>query len=692
MLQFKQPGVYTQIQASGVRSIAGAATSVGLFVGPTPSGIDLRRTRVQNFGEFERLYGGLSQSSNLSYGVLHFFANGGTEAFIIRVPPKNSLPAAIALKRDNGGTQAAIVLTALSSGLASNDIFAEIDSYDIGGDPFTTTAANRRLFSLTLTHAKTGVTERFGGLSMASSNARFAPLVVNDPATGSKLVSLTIEPSAVDTERPVATGTAYELKPLPMAAPVKFPDPVKVTVAVSVRDAAGTAASALSFTIVDVEVFAKDSLKPLTPREIASRLEAAINLKIRSDQTAQAKMEGVEIRVSAAENGKYLWIRTGGPGETLPAQRILDATVTLVAPSAGSTSFITENINGAAAGTNVSRYRLGTHYLPANSEQPVDSRCVTGVEGDASGQPDSTAFMNAITALEDPDPFFNILCLPDLVRPAATDPKALHHASAFTSIYPEAARICSIKHAFLLIDPPPNAVDVASAEAFKGITLALPATSARSSAAYFPNIRVDDPLAANTITDRPPSGAMAGLYARTDAQYGVWQAPAGTEAVIAGAHGPSVDLSDAQHGTLNVLGLNCIRKFPIYGVVSYGSRTADGANAVASEWKYVPVIRTASYILRSLSEGLRWAVHKPNGEVLWSQLRLNTTAFLHGMFRQGAFKGTSAREAYFVQCDASTTSPDDINQGVVNIVVGFAPLKPAEFVVISLRQIVQSAV
>ena len=112
---------------------------------------------------------------------------------------------------------------------------------------------------------------------------------------------------------------------------------------------------------------------------------------------------------------------------------------------------------------------------------------------------------------------------------------------------------------------------------------------------------------------------------------------------------------------------------------------------MGSEWKYIPVRRTASYILRSLSEGLRWAIHKPNGEVLWSQIRVNATSFMQGLFRQGAFKGVSAREAYFVACDASTTTPDDINAGVVNLDIGFAPLKPAEFVVISLRQIVQPA-
>lgn len=117
-------------------------------------------------------------------------------------------------------------------------------------------------------------------------------------------------------------------------------------------------------------------------------------------------------------------------------------------------------------------------------------------------------------------------------------------------------------------------------------------------------------------------------------------------------------MSDDEQGLLNPIAVNCIRHFPIFGTVSFGSRTVDGSNALGSEWKYIPVRRTASYILKSLDEALRWAVHKPNGEQLWSQLRVNVTAFMHGLFRQGAFKGVSSRDAYFVLCDASTNGGD----------------------------------
>jgi hypothetical protein len=135
------------------------------------------------------------------------------------------------------------------------------------------------------------------------------------------------------------------------------------------------------------------------------------------------------------------------------------------------------------------------------------------------------------------------------------------------------------------------------------------------------------------------------------------------------------------------LGVNCLRSFPAVGRVVWGARTLRGADILASEWKYVPVRRTALYIEESLVRGTQWAVFEPNGEPLWAQLRLNVGAFMNHLFRQGAFQGRTPREAYFVKCDRETTTQADIDLGIVHIVVGFAPLKPAEFVVIKIQQI-----
>ena len=681
MLQFKYPGVYTQEVASGVRTISGAPTSVALFVGPTMTGIDGRPIRIQNYGDFERGFGGLSAKSSLSYSVLHFFANGGGEAFVIRVPADGAVKAAIGFQED-GSTKLSTTLTALSSGLGGSEIYVEFDPFEIGANPYGG-GEIKTIYNLSLFDRLTGRTERFGNLKMAAGDARTAATVVNDIGTGSKLVSLVGDFTA---NRPEPTGSIYAVGAMPAAG--TFAKDVTLSVAVDVRDAAGAAAAGQSLAAPPVVVFTAGSAKPATPLELVTRMAAAINAELRK-APASLVMEGVGIEAQLFEGGKFFRLRTAAPGTPPPTKRLADATVTILDPNpvpAGTDKFSSALFAIVEKVANPSRYRVGAPYTFNGNEVKSST---AGVDGTSSGgQPKTSDFKDAIMALETPDPFFNILCLPDLVRPSATDPNALQHASAM-SIYGEAARICAKKFAFLIIDPFPGVNDVGAAEAWKTTSFTFQSSHA---AAYFPNIRVDDPLVAGAIRSHPPSGAMAGVYARTDGNVGVWQAPAGTEASLTGVYGPSVVLSDDQHGILNPLGLNVIRLFPIYNTVSFGSRTVDGSNAMASEWKYIPVRRTALYILRSLSEGLRWAVHKPNGDTLWAELRMNVTAFMQGLFRQGAFKGTSPRDAFFVLCDASTTTQTDIDLGVVNIVIGFAPLKPAEFVVITLKQIAKPAV
>ena len=184
-----------------------------------------------------------------------------------------------------------------------------------------------------------------------------------------------------------------------------------------------------------------------------------------------------------------------------------------------------------------------------------------------------------------------------------------------------------------------------------------------------------------------PCGAVAGLYARTDATRGVWKGPAGVAAELRGITGLAVVLNDTQGHPLNSQAINCLRSFPAYGHVVWGARTLAGADALASEWKYVPVRRLALFIEESVVSGTQWAVFEPNAEPLWAQLRLSVGAFMHSLFRQGAFQGRTPLHAYFVKCDATTTTPNDINQGVVNLLVGFAPLKPAEFVILRIQQL-----
>jgi hypothetical protein len=209
----------------------------------------------------------------------------------------------------------------------------------------------------------------------------------------------------------------------------------------------------------------------------------------------------------------------------------------------------------------------------------------------------------------------------------------------------------------------------------------------KNAAVFFPRITRPDPFHGGQPAEFGAGGAVAGVCARTDAQRGVWKAPAGLEATIVGAPQLSVPLTDAEVGLLNPLGINCLRALPGVGRVVWGARTRQGADRLTSEWKYIPVRRMALFLEESLYRGTQWVVFEPNDEPLWSQIRLNVGAFMQTLFRQGAFQGKTPQEAYLVKCDSETTTQDDVNLGVVNILVGFAPLKPAEFVVLKIQQL-----
>jgi uncharacterized protein len=248
---------------------------------------------------------------------------------------------------------------------------------------------------------------------------------------------------------------------------------------------------------------------------------------------------------------------------------------------------------------------------------------------------------------------------------------------------PKLEALCRARRALLIVDSPDGSTFTSMKN---GPNSALTANDGINAAMYYPWIKAGDPKQEGRVRMFPPSGAIAGVYARTDGSRGVWKAPAGTDASLNGAVGVVEVLSDDENGTVNPLALNCIRTFPVYGTIVWGARTLRGNDQIGSEWKYVPVRRTALFIEESLFRGLKWVVFEPNDEPLWAQIRLNVGAFMNDLFRQGAFQGSSPKDAYFVKCDKDTTTQSDINRGIVNIVVGFAPLKPAEFVVLKLQQ------
>ncbi|MDB5134695.1 MAG: phage tail protein [Mucilaginibacter sp.] len=276
---------------------------------------------------------------------------------------------------------------------------------------------------------------------------------------------------------------------------------------------------------------------------------------------------------------------------------------------------------------------------------------------------------------------FNLLCIPPPVRGGNTD----------ATIYAQAAKMCVDKRAMLIVDPPVEwgaNIDKAVSTPLQQLgALGVTGINARNAALYYPQVIKPDPLRENQPDLFVPSGIIAGLMATTDTNRGVWKSPAGIDAALTGVQSLQVNLSDSENGDLNQVGVNCLRAFPVIGRVIWGARTMRGADQLADDYKYVAVRRTALFIEESLYRGTKWVVFEPNDEPLWAQIRLNIGAFMQNLFRQGAFQGTTPKDAYLVKCDKETTTQNDINLGIVNILVAFAPLKPAEFVIIKIQQL-----
>lgn len=305
---------------------------------------------------------------------------------------------------------------------------------------------------------------------------------------------------------------------------------------------------------------------------------------------------------------------------------------------------------------------------------------VVGVAPGASGKLAASDIIGdiydhtGIYALDAAD-LFNIMVIPEDEDLVDAD---------YQSIYNEASRYCKQRRALLLADPPSGwtvngrpAIDRSTVTGFN-------AGLARANAAvFYPRIFYDD---SGIVRRMGPAGAIAGVMARMDSARGVWKAPSGMDAGLRGIARLEVNLTDGENGNLTMLGVNCLRSFPS-GIVNWGARTMAGSVYNGdTDWKYIPVRRMALFIEESLYRGTQWAAFEPNDQPLWAMIRQNTGAFMMNLFRQGAFQGSKPDQAFFVKCDAETTTQEDRNNGNVNIVIGLALLKPAEFIIVRIQQ------
>jgi phage tail sheath protein FI len=669
------PGVYVEEVPSGVRTITSVGTSITAFVDFFRQGPMDRAVEIFGMADFERIFGGLDDRSEAGYAIAQFFLNGGSSALVVRCASEDlvSVPnvllrtASVTIGEMGAPATPALRISAASAGVWGNTLRAEIDHR---------TADPRTLFNLSVTRyasdqpgAAVLGQERFLNLSVDPLSPRFVDAVVNADAQQFSI-------AALSTNMPAANGlTGGDRSGLVTA---NFDGMSGDQLAIAVSTSGVFNATLPTWTAGTVTSLV----------QLASRLEQAIRTAVDATALPPALgnpappcLTGATVHVATYPTGPATFtshlVINAGKGD--PARRFTDAVV-VTEGGAGDLADRLDLLAAQAELSNVQLYELGVVALASGA-------LISGVEGGDGVAPNADALVGAVADANDRGIYalrkadlFNLLCIPR----AASIVTETNGEAQMQQIVSQAVAFCSLERAFFLLDIPQSVNTVSEIKDWLDTHANF---RSRNAAVFFPRIQVPDPVNGFRLRNVGPSGTMAGVFARTDTERGVWKAPAGIEAVLRGVSAMDIRLTDMENGVLNPLAINCLRVFPIYGSVSWGARTLDGADQAGSEWKYTPIRRLALMLEESLFRGTKWVVFEPNDEPLWARVRLNVGAYMMGLFRQGAFQGAAPKDAFYVKCDAETTTQADRNLGIINIQVGFAPLKPAEFVVIKIQQI-----
>lgn len=642
------PGVYINEVSSGVRTIALASTSTAAFIGQAERGPTDRAVRIFNFTEFKNLFGGFIEESFLAHSVFQFFNNGGSIAYIVRVAGAGALASDISINDRAAAAQPSAVIAASSTGVWGNNL--EIVISDGTVDP-----ANEFNLAVYLAGAKAPV-ESFENLSMLEDASNFADVVTRD----SPYIQI-----AIDTLNSTLTTVEARGSSRGTEAPTVPVPPAEAEFRININDdgfqnidlndgvglLAGQAADLTDATNVAIalQYIVREVLSPIRGTTPAAAFDA--------------------FTAAVAPDGELLLI-SGESGAT--SSVVVERATDLTADATGylQLGILQQGIESLGAAITrplantetVPRYLLGIHDTTIAAVDAV----VLGTNGAAiiNDSPYSEA-LNLLNPVND----VSLICIPGVSSP---------------SLFGDAISYCenrSLSDCFVIGDMPELVDEVDEAQGF--VSSVSPKNS--YGALYLPWLLMNDPTGASAEPIAvPPSGFVAGLYAKTDNRRGVWKAPAGVSAGIAGATGLTANLTDVEQGLLNPTPyhVNIIREFAAAGRVLWGARTVTSD----TEWNYIPVRRMAILIRVSLYRGIQWAVFEPNDAPLWAQLRLNISSFMMTLYRRGAFQGSTPDEAFFVKVDNETTTQADIDAGIVNIQVGFAALKPAEFVMLELSQ------
>lgn len=641
MATLTYPGVYIQEIPSGVRPIEVASTSTPAFVGLAEMGPEEAK-RVTNWTEFQRHFGGFIADGKLAHSVFQFFNNGGRQCYIVRVTRSDAVTANVTVQNRATAPQAGLTFSAKNKGAWGNSLYLQIEDGSLDpGNEFKISVRRQADPAVIPENFKDiAPLEVLDNLSMDPNAPNY---VVNALKQSSNLIEAQVLASNTALQRGVHRGGFDPTLPLTTKLSFQINLDSDGFQEVTLPAAAGTAMA-----LADVATAIQTAVTGLTKKKTSTD--------------------------GAAFTSFTCTVETVGTRSRLLLQSGTTSAVSSVSVQPAATNDATRLLKLGAGNGGRSEGGLAVRRPALADVVQIGDAAVAGVVTTPPPTPGSdgtaalteTSFSNGFTKLD------NIADFSLLAVPGEGTTAMMDLGMAYCANRP-------LQDVFYIGEMASSDDTADEAAAFRNKL-----TKANSyGALYFPWVKALDPTGKSREPILlPPSGYMAGLYARIDASRGVWKAPAGTEASLNGVVGLAVELNDVQHGNLNPMGVNVVRRFPASGVVAFGARTISSD----PEWKYVPVRRMAIMLRVSIYNGIQWAVFEPNDESLWSQLRLNIGSFMMTLFRQGAFQGSTPSQAFFVKCDAETTTQADIDLGIVNILVGFAPLKPAEFVVVKISQ------
>ena len=741
------PGIYIQELPSNTHTIAAAPTSVAVFVGythPWKTPNFNQALEIFSFTDYERLFGGFYQSAlidaNVSYAVNEFFLNGGTDAFVVGLDPTTYYGRA-----GVGGSQPDIVFDQSSAAGIGFVSLQPLDSPDATLKiAFSAVSADLKSATIKITYG-TLPAETYS-VSLVSSDTNFIGAATGSINGVSKLVTVQPSPAYPAT----FPSQAYaETQSLPCSVPqgstlllngtgIVFTSLVSSTAHDVVVSISGiTADAGGNLTIAKIEV-AQDATTEtyngtsLDPTDTANFFATKINgvsalITVAPGLAYPAAYPGtatetVTFTGTGAGTQKTLDTSTSGiqitalqPTDAVPMSVVINnvqadtnkrlTIADLVVTYGGQTetyrkisivgtspNFIETRINNVSALITVA---ANTAYPAAFPKAYTEAETiVTTAPAGAVGVFSAEDFLSVFQEDSSLDkvPVFNLLLTPGIV-----DNGVLSEALAFVER----------KLAFFIMDPPPDDTADSSTGSTNLIAGFVSGGDAEGNVAplspngalYFPYLLADNPVtglptnAAGKTFSLPPSGYVAGIYAATDSNRGVWKAPAGLATTLLDTTGvvPGGVMTDSRQGVLNPLGVNCIRSFPGAGTVVFGARTLVTQNQAFQQWWYVPVRRMALFLEQTLKTNLTWAIFEPNDTPLWTAIRISIQGFMLSLYNQGAFAGATPSDAFQVKCDSTTTTPTDQANGTVNVIVAFAPLRPAEFVIVKIAQLAGQA-